>query len=223
VNARVMPDRYFCDRESMHERERGKEPVHAFKEPQSLQHGPPEYFERASCVMDAVVGKEVSHTIGDPGRHFFHQAILPLLSPSAHKIVGISIGKEFQDVLAVLLKIAVDLDDDFSGRLAEACFERAGFSVISVEVEHPNLGVLRRQTIQCVATAVAAAIVHEDDFERPSLRGRVGTHDAQQPLDQGDKIVSFVLDGNDDGSPWIGWHGHAGSIILMQKGADTLT
>src|SRR4029077_5081628 len=138
-----MPDRYFCDRESMHERERGKEPVHAFKEPQSLQHRPPEYFERASCVMDAVVGKEVSHTIGDPGRHFFHQAILPLLSPSAHKIVGISIGKEFQDVLAVLLKIAVDLDDDFAERLTESRVERAGFSVISVEVEHPNLGVLR--------------------------------------------------------------------------------
>src|SRR4029077_17393537 len=138
-----MPDRYFCDRESMHERERGKESVHAFKEPQSLQHGPPEYFERASCFMDAVVGKEVSHPMGDPGRNFFHQTILPLLSPSAHKIVGISIGKEFQDVLAVLLKIAVDLDDDFSGRLAEACFERTGFPVISVEVEHPNLGVLR--------------------------------------------------------------------------------
>ena len=210
MNARVMPDRYLCNREPVHECERGKESVHAFKEAQSLQHGPPEYLERASCVMDAVVGKEVSHTVGDPGRHFFHQAILPLLSPSADEIMGISIGKEFQDVLAVLLKIAVDLDDDFSGRLAEACFERTGFPVISVEVEHPNLGVLRRQTIQCVATAVAAAIVHEDDFERPSLRGRVRTHDGQQPLDQGDEIVSFVLDGNDDGSPWMGWHGHAG-------------
>lgn len=205
-----MPDRYLCDRESMHERERGKESVHAFKEAQSLQHRPPEYLERASCVMDAVVGKEVPHAVGDPGGHFFYQAILPLLPPSAHEIMGISIGKEFQDVLAVLLKIAVDLDDDFAGRLSEACFERAGFSIISVEVEHPNLGVLRRQTIQRFATAVAAAIVHEDDFERPSLRGHVRTHDGQQPLDQGNKVVSFILDRNYDGSPWMGWHGHAG-------------
>jgi anaerobic glycerol-3-phosphate dehydrogenase len=157
----------------VHERERGKESVHAFEEAQSLQHGPPEYLERASCVVDAVVGKEVSHTVGDPGRHFFYQAILPVLSPSARKIVGISIGKEFQDVLAVLLEVAVDLDDDVSGRLAEARFERAGLAVVSIEVEHPNLGVLRRQAIQLISTAVAAAIVNKDDFERPSLRGRV--------------------------------------------------
>ena len=210
MNARVMPDRHLCDCESVHQRERRKESMHAFEKTQSLQHEPPEYLEQTSYIVNAVVGKEVSHAVGDPGGHFFHQAILPLLPPSTHEIVGISIGKEFQDVLAVLLKIAVDLDDDFAGRLPESRVERAGFAVISVEVEHPNLGVLRRQTIQCVATAVAAAIVHEDDFEWPSFRGRVRTHDGQQPLDQGNEIVSFILDGNDDGSPWMGWHGHAG-------------
>jgi hypothetical protein len=71
------------------------------------------------------------------------------------------------------LKVAVDLDDQFTGRLAEARFKRAGLAIISIEVEHPNVGVLRCQAIQFFTAAVAATIVYEDDFERPSLRGRV--------------------------------------------------
>jgi hypothetical protein len=71
------------------------------------------------------------------------------------------------------LKIAVDLNDDVTGRLLEARVERAGLAVVSVEVEDPHLLVLCRQAIQVLTTAVVAAIVHEDDFERPSLRGRM--------------------------------------------------
>jgi len=147
--------------------------MHALEEADTFQHGPPEYLERAACVMDPVVDKKVTHAVGDSGGYFLHQAILPLLSPAAHEIVGIRVGEEFQDVLAVLLKVAVHVDDNFSGRLAEARFERAGLAVISVEVEHANLGVLCRQSIQFFTAPIATAIVHEDDFERPSLRGRV--------------------------------------------------
>ena len=157
----------------MHQRKRGKESVHAFVEAQSFQDGPSEYLERAARVVDAVVGKEVPHTVGDSGRHFFHQAILPLLPPSAHEIVGGSIGEERQNVCAILLKVAVDLDDDVTGRLLESRVERAGLAIVSVEVEDLHLPVLYRQTIQVLTTAVAAAIVHEDDFEQPSLRGRM--------------------------------------------------
>jgi len=173
VHARVVPDRHLRDSEPIHERERGKESVHAFEEVQSLQHGPSEYLERASCVVDAVVGKEVPYKVGDSGRRSFHKAILPLLSPSAHEIVGGSIGEEFQDVFAVLLKIAIDSDDQFAGRSAEARVERAGLAIVSVEVKRGNLGVLRRQAIQLLTAAVAAAVVHENDFERTSLRGRM--------------------------------------------------
>ena len=105
-----MPDRHLRDGEPMHQRERGKESMHALEKANAFQHGPPEYLEWTSGVVDTVVGKDVSHTVRDSGRHFLHQTILPLLSPSAHEIVSISIGKEFQDVLAVLLEIAVDLD-----------------------------------------------------------------------------------------------------------------
>ena len=205
-----MPDRHLRDGEPMHQRERGKESMHALEKANAFQHGPPEYLEWTSGVVDTVVGKDVSHTVRDSGRHFLHQTILPLLSPSAHEIVSISIGKEFQDVLAVLLEIAVDLDDQFAGRLCETRLERAGLTVISVEVEHPNLRVLCPKAIQHLTASVAAAIVHEDDFERPGLRGRVRIHDGQQPFDQWSKIVPLILDGNDDGGPWMGRHGHAG-------------
>ena len=173
MNAWVMPDRHLRDSEPVHERERRKESVHALEEVDTFQHRSSKYLEWTSCVVDAVVSKEVPHTVGNSGRYFFHQAILPLLPPSAHEIVGSSIGEEFQDVLAVLLKIAVGLDDQFAGRLTEPRVERAGLAVVSVEVEDLHLSVLVRQAIQCITAAIAAAIVHENDFERPSLRGRM--------------------------------------------------
>ena len=173
MNARVMLNRHFCDREPVHECERGKESVHALEETDALQHGPSEYLERAPSVVDAIMGKKNSHTVGDFGRQSFYQAILPFLSPSAYEIVGISIGEEFQYVVAVLLKVAVYLDDNISERLIEACFERTGLAIISIEVKDSNLGVLRRHTVQGVTAAIAAAVVHEDDFKRSSLRGRM--------------------------------------------------
>ena len=96
MNARVVPDRHLRNREPVHERERGKESVHALEEADAFQHGPSEYLERASRVVDAVVDNEVPHTVGDSRRYFFHQAILPLLPPSAHEIVGGSMGRSFK-------------------------------------------------------------------------------------------------------------------------------
>ena len=173
MNARVMLDRHLRDREPVHECECGKESVHALEESDALQHGTSEYLERAPGVVDAVMGKYIPHAVGDSGRQFLHQAILPFLPPSAHEIVGISIGEEFQDVITVLLKVAVYLDDNVPERLMEACFERAGLTIISIEVEDSNVGVLRRHTVQGVTAAVAAAVVHEDDFKRSSLRGHM--------------------------------------------------
>ena len=173
MNARVMLNRHFCDREPVHECECRKESVHTLEESDALQHGTSEYLERTPGVVDTVMGKDIPHAVGDSGRQFLHQAILPLLPPSAHEIMGISIGEEFQDVFAVLLKIAVYLDDNVSERLIEARFERTGLAVISIEMEDSNLSVLCRHAIQRLTTAVAAAIVHKDDFERPRLRGRV--------------------------------------------------
>jgi hypothetical protein len=62
------------------------------------------------------------------------------------------------------LKIAVDFDDQFAGRLLEARVERAGLAVVSVEVEDPHLLVLCRQTIQLLTTSVAAAIVYKENL-----------------------------------------------------------
>jgi hypothetical protein len=151
----------------MHERERREESVHAFEERDAFQHRTPEYFEWAPSIVDAVMGKEIPHTIGDSGGHSLYQAILSLLSPSAHKIIGGSIGQELQDVFTVLLKIAVEFDDELAGRLRKTRVERAGFAVISVEMEHPYLRVLNSQTVQVFTAAVAAAIVYEENLIGP--------------------------------------------------------
>jgi len=96
-------------------------------------------------------------------------SLVSFLPPPAHEIVGTNIGKEFQDILAVLLKIAVDVDDQFTGSLREPRFERAGLPVVSIEVERQNLRVLCFKAIQYFTASIAAPVVHEDDFERPGL------------------------------------------------------
>ena len=65
MNARVMLNRHFCDRDPVHERECGKESVHALEEADAFQHGPSEYLERAPSVVDAIMGEKISYTVGD--------------------------------------------------------------------------------------------------------------------------------------------------------------
>jgi hypothetical protein len=139
VNARVMPDGHFGDGKSMHQRERGEKPVHAFVQTDALQHRTPKYLERASRIMHAVVSEPVPHAVGDQGRQFLHQTILPLLPPSAYKVVAGREREKFQNIFAVLLEIAVDLDDDFAGRPAKSRIEGAGLAVIPIEVKSMTL------------------------------------------------------------------------------------
>ncbi len=164
VNARVMPNRHFSHGESMHLRERREKPVHAFIQRDALQHGAPEYFERTSRIVHAVVSEPVSHAVRNSGGDHLYEAVLPLLSPSAHEIVAGREGEQFQDIFAVLLKVAVDLDDDLAGGLPKSRIEGAGLTVIPVEVKHLDLGMLRCQTIQFLATAVAAAVIHKNNL-----------------------------------------------------------
>jgi hypothetical protein len=76
------------------------------------------------------------------------------------------IGNQLQDIFAVLLEIAVDLDDDLPGRLPKSSLKRAGLPVISVKVEHSHLSMLASQSIQLIATSIAAPIVNEENLVR---------------------------------------------------------
>lgn len=164
VNARVMPDGHFSHGESMHLGQGRKEPVHALVQSDALEHRAPEYFEWASRIMHAVVSEVVSYAVRNSGGDHLYESILPLLSPAAHEVVAGREGEQFQNIFAVLLEVTVDLDDDFAGRLPKSRIEGAGLAVIPVEVKHPDLGMLRRETIQFLAAAVAAAVIHKENF-----------------------------------------------------------
>ena len=97
------------------------------------------------------------------------ETILSLLPPSTDDIVRSSVRKQFQNVFAILLEIPVDLDNDLARRLLKARLKRAGLAVISVEVEHPHVGMFACQTVQLVTAAVAAPIVNKENFVRSGI------------------------------------------------------
>ncbi len=192
-----MSDRHLRHLESMHQGKRRKKPVHPFEEPDPLQDRPSEDLEGATRVVHAVMGKDIPHPIRNLGREFLHHAVLPLLPPPTHHVVRRRIREEFQDVFAVLLEIAVYLDNDLAGGLVKTGFQRTGFAIIPVEVEHPHIGMFARQSVQLVAAAVAAAVVHEEDLVRAGARQFMRIHDFQETGDEGRQVVSFILDRDD--------------------------
>lgn len=166
MNARIMSDRHLGHRKSVHQGERRKESVHSLKETNPLQHRASEDLERASRVVHAVMREYVPHPVRDQRGEFLDETVLPLLSPSADQVVGRGIRKQLQDIFAVLLEIAVDLDNDFARRLPKTGLERARLAVISVEVKHPNLSMLTSQAVQLVAAAITASVVDEENLIR---------------------------------------------------------
>lgn len=169
VDAGIMTHRHFRDRETMHERERRKESMQALKEPDALQHGASKDLQRAPRIMDTVMRKKVSHRVRNPGGDHLHEAVLSLLSPSADEVVGSGIRKQPQDIFAILLEIAVDLDNDLARRLPKARIKRARFAVITVEVENAHARMFACQSVQFVAAPVAAPIVNEENLVRASV------------------------------------------------------
>ncbi len=204
VDARIMTHRYFRDREPMHKCKRREESMHTLKEPDAFQHGASKDLERASGIMDTVMRKKVSHRVRNPGGEHLHEAVLSLLPPSADEVVGGGIGKQPQYVFAILLEIAVDLDDDLAGRLPKARIKRARFAIIAVKVEHPHVRMFTCQAIQLFAAAVTAAIVDKENLIRARARLFVGIHDFQETGHEGREIVSLILDRDDDGGPRAG-------------------
>jgi hypothetical protein len=99
--------------------------------------------------------------------------------------MGGGIREQPQDIFAVLLEIAVDLDDDLARRSPKARIKCARFAIIAVEVEHPHVWVLTGQAVQLIAAAVAAAIVDEENLIRARARPFVGIHDFQETCDEG--------------------------------------
>jgi hypothetical protein len=204
VNARIMSDRHLGHRKSVHQGQRGEEPVHALKEPDAFQYGAPKDLEWASRIMDTVMSEKVSHRVRDPGGDHLHEAVLSLLPPSADQVVGRGVRQQLQDVLAVLLEIAVNLDNDLAQRLPKAGIQRAGLAIIAVEVKHPHLRMRAGQAVQLVAAAVAAAIVNEENFVWARARQLVGIHDFQETCNERRQVLPFILDGDDDRGPRIG-------------------
>ena len=172
-----MPNRHFRHGESMHQRERRKEPVHAGKHLESIDDRSAKQLERTAGVMNTVAGHGTSYRIRHSGRNFPYQAVVPIGPPSADEIIVLGMGKQDADVGWIVLEIAVHRGDQSAGRPLESGVEPRRLSIVTIEMPHGHGGVLGGQTVQEFAAAVAASVVHINDFKGGGVRFLPGLQD----------------------------------------------
>ncbi len=86
VNPRIVPDRHFRHGESVHERQRGKEAVHAGEQLKPFDHGPAKNLQGAAGVVHPVAGDGAADRVGDARGNLSREAVVAIGAPSADEI-----------------------------------------------------------------------------------------------------------------------------------------
>ena len=102
---------------------------------------------------------------GNPSR----QRVAPLRLPARDEVEAlVELREQPRDLGGIVLKVAVDRDDDVALGFLEAGLQRGGLAEVAPEPDDAHLVVLRVQTRERREGAVGRAVVDEDDLPRPT-------------------------------------------------------
>ena len=102
---------------------------------------------------------------GNPSR----QRVAPLRLPARDEVEAlVELREQPRDLGGIVLKVAVDRDDDVALGFLEAGLQRGGLAEVAPEPDDAYLVVLRVQTRERREGAVGRAVVDEDDLPRPT-------------------------------------------------------
>src|SRR5262249_48597955 len=104
--------------------------------------------------MDAVVSEQIPDEICNARGDLTDQVILAVLSPTTDKIIGVSERQQLQNVLAVLLEIPVDMNDDVAAAVVETGIERCRLAIIAGEVKRADFRIADSQLIHDLAASI---------------------------------------------------------------------
>lgn len=166
VRPGIVADRNLGDGEAVHDGQGRKKTMHAGKKLQLVHHGAPENFQRAAGIVHPVAGHGAAHGISNARGELSDEIVVAGGAPAAHQIELPRQRQHLLDVGGIVLKVAVEGNDQVAGGMFEPGVEGGGLPVVPVEVQDADSRIGLLQLIQQFAAAVAAAVIDIHELER---------------------------------------------------------
>ena len=162
MEARVVRDLHLADTESLELEECWDESVHLSEEIDILKTFTTIRFQAASGIMNLVMYENRSEHIRPAREKSLHEIITTLETPSGYHVIPlIHLCEEKRDIVRIILKVAIDRDDDLSLRCLDTCIESGGLTEILPE--HYQLKWCESPTQ--LERLIPGSIIDKDNFE----------------------------------------------------------
>ena len=101
------------------------------------------------------------------GKRRSDEIVDALLAPSADDVAasGFEGFEHYRDIVRIVLQVAVHGDNDFAGSVVKTGGERGGLTVIALQTDDGDAGIVEGNLAENLRSRVAALIVHVDEFD----------------------------------------------------------
>ncbi|EXI72634.1 MAG: hypothetical protein AW07_03079 [Candidatus Accumulibacter sp. SK-11] len=173
------------------------EAMHLTVQPNFLDDRGAVDLEAATVVVQANASDVADQSIGDARRDRSQpDVVLTVLPPADHQIeIAVQeAADQSGHVGGIVLQVPVECGDDVAAGRIDTRLHGGGLAEIALQTEHTHVRpVLAKIGAQALIGAVAAAVVHDDQFPRAGIM-REGLVNSRQ---QWGDIVAFVVQGYD--------------------------
>ncbi len=157
---------------------------------QVAAHGP----QGAAEVLGAYAGDLADEPVAQQAGDLANEQMVLAADPQAEDrvVTFLEFLEHDRDVGRIVLQIAVQGYDDVARGPVDAGLQGGRLAEVAAQADYLDQRVALRQFFQDLERAVAAAVVHEDDFIKQAQR----VDGSVEPLMQLADVLPFVLDRN---------------------------
>ena len=131
------------------------------------------------------------------GRFALQRGVLAVEPPAGHHVVALGeFVQQLRNVRGIVLQIAVEPDDDLTGREVDAGHHGGRLAEVAPKIDHLEARIPGGYDFEIGFGRIAAAIVDEDHFVISADILQRSAH----AFVQGKDIVLLVIYGDDDGN-----------------------
>lgn len=165
MDARMMRYLDLSHAETVERQERRHETMHLTEEIHIAEAFAAIRLQAAAGIMDIVLDQDLAEQIGDTGRDLLTPWILTLVPPAGHHIIPlVDLLKEERDISRIVLQVAVERDDDLTGRCLDTSIKSRRLAEILAERDEPE----RMALLRLFERLVLGPVIDEDDLKGPT-------------------------------------------------------
>ena len=181
------------------------EPVQLAVDADLAQHLAAVELEPAIVIVEAAAAHAADHPVEDAAGIDLVPGIVAGLLPAADHVVSLfELGQEARNLGRVVLKIAVEREDQVAPGGLERGREGRRLAEVAPKPDRPHSRIAPGQCGQDGPRTVATAIIDENEFDWPSRA--VGEHGIELAVQRGQAFF-FIVDRDDDAD-----HGQSGPV-----------